>query len=294
MTNLFDPRTLSKMERLDLVARFVVEGFFSGRHMSPYRGFSTDFSQHRAYVPGDDTRRVDWKAYGRTERYYLREYQQETTLTAHILIDTSKSMAYSSGQLRKIEYAKMAAACLAYLVLDQQDTVSVMTFDSDIRPAIAPTSRMAALSDICEALMPIEPSGAGDVPAALHRAAELLVRRGVIVIISDLLSDPDATLKGLQHLSFAGHDCLAVQVLDHAERTFPFSGACVFKGLERGGRVFTDAGRLRKRYVAAMDAFQARLRQGCIAAQVDYLLADTSTDLDKILSAYLLSRGRHR
>jgi len=294
MTNLFDPRILSKMERLDLVARFVVEGFFSGRHASPYRGFSTDFSQHRQYSPGDDTRRIDWKAYGKTERYYLREYQQETTLTAHILVDTSKSMAYASGQLRKIEYAKMAAACLAYLVLDQQDSVSVIAFSDTLDLAISPTSRMAAFSDVCEALAPIEPEGAGDIPAALHQTAQVLKRRGVVIVISDFLSDVEAVVKGLQHLRFQGHDVLVVQVLDDAELTFPFSGATLFEGLETNASVLTDAARVRARYMAALAAFLETLRAGCVNSEIDYLLADTRENLDKVLVAYLLSRGKRR
>ena len=294
MTELFDPNILAKMERLDLVARFVVEGFFSGRHRSPYRGFSVEFSQHRAYTPGDDTRRIDWKAYGKTERYYLREYQQETTLTAHILVDTSKSMAYASGQLRKMEYAKMAAACLAFLVLDQQDSVSVMTFDEEVRMVMTPTSRMAAFADVCEALAPVEPRSKGDVAAALHHVAGAVKRRGVVVVISDFLSDVEATVKGLEHLSFQGHDCLAIQVLDQAEVGFPFSGNCLFEALEADARVFADAGRLRRQYLGALDAFLGRLRGGCVAAQVDYLLARTSESLDKVLVAYLLSRGKRR
>ena len=218
MTELFDPKILAKMERLDLLARFVVEGFFSGRHMSVYRGFSVEFSQHRQYTPGDDTRRIDWKAYGKTERYYLREYQQETTLTAHILVDTSRSMAYASGQLRKIEYAKMAAACLAFLILDQQDSVAVMTFDDAARMIMTPTSRMAAFADVCEALAPIEPRGDSNIAQALHRTAEGIGKKGVVVVVSDFLSGMEETVKGFEHLAFEGHDCLAIQVLDPAER----------------------------------------------------------------------------
>ncbi len=294
MANLFDPKMLSLMERLDLAARFVVEGFLSGRHKSPYRGFSVEFSQHRAYTPGDDTRHIDWKAYGKTERYYLREYQQETNLTAHILVDTSRSMAYSSGQLRKIEYAKMAAACLAFLVLDQQDSVSVMAFADDVRIAIAPTARQAAFVDVCEALAPIEPEGSGDIAAALHRAAGMFKKRGIVVVISDFLSDVDAVVKGLEHLRFAGHDCLVIQVLDTAETGFPFSGMTLFEGLEDGGRVFADAARIKREYLRALHEFMTKLRSGCVASQVDYLLAGTSESIDKVLAGYLLSRRGRR
>jgi uncharacterized protein (DUF58 family) len=282
------------MERLDIIARFVVEGFLSGRHESPFQGFSVEFSQHRAYAPGDDTRRIDWKAYGKTERYYVKQYQQETNLTAHVLVDTSRSMAYASEQLRKVEYAKMAAACLAYLILDQQDAVSVMSFSDDLRIAIAPTSRMAGFADVCEALATIEPAGAGDIPNALHQIAGMVRRRGIVIVISDFLADVDAVLKGFEHLRFAGHDCLAVHVLDHAEIFFPFSGTCLFEGLESESRVFTDAGQVKKHYVDAMHAFIARLRGGCVAAQVDYVLADTTSPIDKVLAGYLLARGRAR
>jgi uncharacterized protein (DUF58 family) len=294
MTNLFDPQTLSKLDKLDLVAKTVVEGFFSGRHASPYRGFSSEFIQHRQYTPGDDTRRIDWKAYGRTERYYLREHQQETNLTAHILVDTSRSMAYASGQLRKLEYAKMAAACLAYLVLDQQDSVAVMTFDGDVKMLATPTSLMAAFVDVCEALAPLEPRGDGDIARALHTVAEAVGRRGVIIVISDFLEKPDAIVKGIEHLAFEGHDCLVIQTLDPAERRFPFSGNCLFEGLERGARVLTDASRVKVRYLSAMDGFLAELRTGAVAAGADYLFAETSEGLDKVLAAYLLSREGRR
>lgn len=294
MTNLFDPQTLSRLERLDLVAKTVVEGFFSGRHASPYRGFSSEFMQHRQYTPGDDTRRIDWKAYGRTERYYLREHRQETNLTAHVLVDTSRSMAYASGQLRKLEYAKMAAACLAYLVLDQQDSVAVMTFDGDVKMLSAPTSRMDAFVDVCEALAPVEPRGDGDIARALHTVAEAVSRRGVIVVISDFLEKADAVVKGIEHIVFEGHDCLVIQVLDPAERAFPFSGYCLFDGLEGGKKVITDAARVKARYLSAMEAFLAELRTGAVAAGADYLYAVTSEGLDKVLAAYLLSREGRR
>jgi len=294
MSDLFDPKVLSRMERLDLVARFVVEGYLSGRHKSPYRGFSVEFSQHRAYAPGDDTRRIDWKVYGKTERYYMKEYQQETNLLAYILVDTSKSMAYASGQLRKIEYAKMAAACLAFLILDQQDSVGVMAFGDDLRVVMPPTAGGAAFSDICEAVSPLEPEGEGDIAGALHKMAQIFRRRGVVAVISDFLADADATLKGLEHLRFDGHDVIAIQVLDPAERTFPFSGTCVFEGLEGGGRVLTDAARIRRQYTRALEAFVDKLHSGCAAAQADHLLADTSESLDKVLAGYLLARGKRR
>jgi uncharacterized protein (DUF58 family) len=294
MSVVLDPKILSRMERLDLVARFVVEGFLSGRHKSPYRGYSVEFSQHRAYAPGDDSRHIDWKAYGKTERYYLKEYQQETNLIAHILVDVSKSMEYRNEHLAKIDYAKIAAASLAFLILDQQDMAGVYSFGNYLKVTTEPTGRMAAFYDMCEKLLSIGTAGEGQVAPALHQAAEMIKRRGVVVVISDFLSDVNETLRGLEHLRFEGHDVLALHVLDKAEIEFPFSGTCVFEGLEGGGSVLTDAPRIRKRYRGALDEFLEHLRSGCVRSQVDYLRTDTSQPLERILAAYLISRGRRR
>lgn len=291
MPNLLDPKILSKMERLDLAARFVVEGFFSGRHRSPYRGYSVEFSQHRAYVHGDDTRHIDWKAYGKTERLYLKEYQQETNLTATILLDISKSMSYRGENLSKIDYAKLAAAALAYLVLDQQDAVSVMSFTDRARPVVAPTGRMAAFYDICEALLTLELAGKGRIGEALDQTAALLRRRGVVIVISDFLDDPDETLKGLEHLCFDGHDVLALQVLDRDEIEFPLTGLYSFEGLEGGGRLLSDAARIRGAYTAALAEHVGRLESGCVRMQVDFVQASTADSLDAVLAAYLMSRA---
>ena len=294
MTHLFDPKVLARLERLDLLARFVVEGYLTGRHRSPYRGYSVEFSQHRAYTPGDDTRHIDWKAYGKTERYYLKEYQQETNLIAHIIVDTSKSMEYRGDFLSKIDYAKIAAASLAFLILDQQDMVSIMSFSESLKVAVEPTGRMAAFYDMCEKLLAFSPSGEGPLAPALHSAADLIKRRGVVVVISDFLSPIDDTMKGLEHLRFQGHEVLALQVLDRDETAFPFAGTVVFEGLEGGGKVFTDAARIRKTYASELEAFLTKLRAGCVRSQVDYLLAETSEPMDKVLSGYLLARSRRR
>ncbi len=292
MAKRLDAEVLGKMERLDLAARFIVEGFLSGGHRSPYKGFSVEFSQHRQYVAGDDTRHIDWKAYGKTERYYLKEYQQETNLRAVMLVDTSESMAFRGEGLSKLDYGKLAAAALTYVVLDQQDMVAVMGFADRVVPVTAPTGEMSAFYDMCEAMLSMECGGKGDVGAALHQAAGLLKRRGVVVVISDFLSDVGETVKGLEHLRFEGHDVIALQILDHAELEFDMRGMCLFEGLEGGGEVLADAGRVRGRYRAAMGEFLETLQAGCVRTQADYLLADTSESLDKVLAAYLLARGR--
>jgi len=290
MPDLLDPKILSKMQRLDLAARFVVEGFFSGRHRSPYRGYSVEFSQHRQYVHGDDTRHIDWKAYAKTGRLYLKQYHRETNLCATILLDTSRSMSYRGDHLSKIDYAKLAAAALAFLVLDQQDAVSVTAFTDRPSPVVAPTAGMAAFYDICEALLTVAVGGGSDIGAALHEATGLLKRRGVVIVISDFLGDPDATLTGLEHLRFDGHDVLALQVLDRDEIDFPLRGVCSFEGLEGGGRILTDAARIRGAYRAALAAHQETLRSGCTRMRVDMVTASTSESLDALLAAYLMSR----
>jgi uncharacterized protein (DUF58 family) len=203
-------------------------------------------------------------------------------------------MSYRGEFLSKIDYAKLAAASLAFLILDQQDSVSVMSFAESLTPIIAPTASQAAFFDICEAMLPLETGGESDVGGALEAVAGLLTRRGVVVVISDFLSDVPATVKGLEHLRFEGHDVLAFQVLDHDEVDFPLAGLCAFEGLEGGRRVLTDAARVRSAYRGALNSFLEELRAGCVRAQVDHVLASTSESLDKVLSAYLLARSGGR
>lgn len=291
MAGLLDPRILSAMERLDLAARFVVDGFLSGRHKSPMHGYSVEFSQHRQYVHGDDVRHIDWKAYGKTGRYYLKQYHKETNLTATILLDTSASMAYRGEGLSKIDYAKLAAASLAFLVLDQRDRIALLHFAEKLTPVVAPTSNAGGFFDVCESVLQLPTGGESNVGAALHEAAGMLPRRGIVIVISDFLSNVDEIQKGLEHLAFEGHDCLALQVLAHDEVEFGFSGVVRFEALEGAGSIVTDAAQVRRAYKEALSGFLEHLRSATLAARSDYCLTATNESLDKALTAYLLARA---
>jgi len=291
MSTLPDPEILSKLERLDLAARRVVEGFLAGRHRSPYRGFSVEFARHRQYVPGDDTRHIDWKAWAKTERLYLKQYHQETNLTASILVDTSRSMAYRGRFLSKLDRARLAAASLLFLILDQRDSAAVHRFADHLEEVTPQTSHPAAFYDCCERLLALEAAGEGAAGPALEELAGRLSRRGVVIVISDLFAEPAETLRAVRRLAFNGHDVLALQVLDRDEREFPLRGPCLFESLEGSGTVRADARRLRAGYLRALGKFQEHLHRGFRAAGADLLTTDTSEPLDAALAAYLAARA---
>jgi len=291
-----DPHTLSRIERLDLKARYVVEGFISGMHRSPYRGFSVEFAQHRGYVPGDDLKHLDWRVYAKSERYYVKQYEEETNLVAHILMDASESMAYgsprSAGRMSKLEYAKLITASLSYLILGQSDAVAVGVFDRDIKEYVERSTNEAHIHRICSVLERLAPEKKTDIGGILKRFAERIRRRGVIVLISDLFDDVDGVMAGIRRLRFGGHEVVVFHLLDEYELTFPFEGLIQFKGLEETGEALCHPRMLRKHYLEELGRYLARLRAGCRRAQVDYVQVDTSTPVDVVLSAYLASRYR--
>ena len=293
------PEALAQLGRLSLIARGVVEGFITGLHRSPYHGFSVEFSEHREYVPGDNPRDLDWLALARTDRYYIKRYEEETNLRAHILLDCSASMGYrySSGKLTKLEYGCYLAAALAFLMIRQQDPVGLVLFDEQIRSFLPPRASTLHLNRLLQRLESIEPANRTGLGETFHDLAERIKRRGLIVIISDLL-DRDAiereVMRGLRHFRHKKHEVLLFHVLDSAELDFPFGRLSEFEDMETGERLQADPAYVREGYRRGLQEFLDSYRRDCAAGNIDYVLANTSTPYDWLLRAYLDKRKRVR
>lgn len=291
------PGTLQRLKPLDLVARELVEGVRVGVHKSPLKGFSTEFAQHRQYVPGDELKHVDWRVYGRSGRYYVKLFEAETNFDANILLDASTSMRFAGGGiegLSKLEYAKYAAAAMAYLIADQRDAVGLGVFDSELRTYIEPSSSMAAVRRIASELEAVEPQPKTDIGSILHEFARRMKRRGVVILFSDLFDQEEALLKGLEHLRHRGHNVIVFHVLDGDELHFPFTGNARFNDLEGDDQVLADPRRIRAAYLRELESFTNRIRLACERTRVDYVLADTSKPIEALLSGYLVNRQNGR
>jgi len=287
-----DPEILQKIGSLDLVAREVVEGTRVGMHKSPLRGFSTEFVQHRPYVHGDSLRHIDWRVYGRTGRYYIKLFEAETNFTANLLLDASSSMRYSSGRLSKLEYAKYTAASLAYLILQQRDSVGLAVFDSELRRYIEPKGTMGIIRNIAQELADAHDEPRTNIASQLHEFARRIPRRGIVILFSDLFDHVDGFLAGLDHLRFQGHNVIVFHILDPDELRFPFDGSWKFKGLELDGQIITQPKRIRAAYLEELRKFLRKIKLSCERSRVDYVLVDTSRPVDVVLSAYLVARLR--
>jgi len=285
-----DPEILQKLGDLELIAREVVEGLRVGHHRSPLHGFSTEFAHHRQYAPGDPIRDLDWRVYGRTDRYYTKLYEAETNFDCHILIDASASMNYASGKVSKLEYAKFLAASLAYLVLKQRDSVGLSVFDSEVRAYLPPRSAMGIILEIDKLLRDIVPTPRSSVAEQLHDIALLMKRRSFVILISDLLADVDDILAGLDRLRFDGHNVVVFHTLDPYEIEFPFKGTWRFEGLEAEPELITQPERIREDYLASFNSYLDALRTGCVGSHVDYTTVDTSHPLDAVLSEFFFRR----
>ena len=298
---LLDPDALAKIHRLELLARGVVEGFVAGRHRSPYKGFSVEFAEHRQYAPGDDIRDLDWRAYGKSDRYYVKQYVEETNLRATILLDASGSMGYRGNlaaradgrMLSKFEYARCLAASLAHLMIHQQDAVGLLTFDTQIRGHIPPRSRPGHLRVLLGELAAAGCGGETAIAPILHDIAQRSHRRGLMVVISDLLDDPGEILRALHHFRHRRHEVMVLHVLAEEELTFPFEQFTEFSDLERpAGRQHVDGRAIRAEYLDQFRRHVARLQQGCGRMNVDYVQLSTRSDFDVALSAYLAERAK--
>jgi uncharacterized protein (DUF58 family) len=290
--SLLDADALSRAERLGLQARYVVEGYLAGEHKSPFRGFAIEFTQHREYAPGDDLRHLDWKVYGRTDRYYLKQYEQETNFVAHILLDASESMRYGSGATSKLLYGKQLAACLAYLILRRRDATAVSLFDNGIRQSVPRTGSLGMMPTILQTLAAAEPVSTTRIASVLHDMAGLIHRKGIVILISDLFDDEGQILDGIQHLRFGGNEVIVFHVLDPWELEFPFKGLMEFEGLEAIPRILTRPLEIRKSYLREIEAFRARVREGCERNQSHYVLMNTAQPLHEALGGYLAFRLR--
>ena len=289
--NVIDPGIISRVAKIDLRARMVVEGYVSGLHRSPYKGFSVEFAEHREYVPGDDLRYLDWKVFGKSDRYYIKQYEEETNLVCHLLLDVSESMDFTTATITKHQYALTVVAALAYLVVKQHDAVGMVLFDDAVRNTVQPGSHQGQLRRVFSMLEETEPGGETSVGKVLARVADRVRRRGLVVLVSDLLGDIEEVLQGLRRIRSRGHDVIVFHVLDPAERTFPFERMTLFEGLESHPDLLADPKSLRAAYLAAMEDFTSRLRAGCLAERIDLVELDTSTPLDVALSSYLARRA---
>lgn len=287
-----DPQALAKLQGLELRARSIVEGYVTGVHKSPYHGFSVEFAEHREYVPGDDLRYVDWKAFGKTDRIYLKQYEEETNLVAYLVLDVSESMAYKSDDapMSKLDYARSVAAALSYLVLQQQDGVGLTTFDREVRAIIRPSSHPSHLKQVLHTMEQSPTTNKTAIGPIFHELAERFKKRGVVVVLSDLFDDVATTLAGLKHFRHRRHEVVLFHVLDPAELEFPFRSMTMFKGLEQFPELLVDPPALRKAYLAEFDAFVKSVKVGCHARQIDYVQLRTDQPLDRALSTYLVTR----
>jgi uncharacterized protein (DUF58 family) len=290
--NYFDPKVLAGIANLYLRARWVVEGMMSGIHRSRAKGFSVEFEEHREYSPGDEIRRIDWKALGKFDRYFIKEYEDETNLRAYLLLDASASMNYASDGITKFDYACTLMASLAYLILKQQDAAGVVTFSNRIENFIPPRAKRDYLTQILHALENRGPGGETDVGRILDDIAGQIKRRGLIVLVSDLLDEPAAILKGLRQFRFKGNDVIVFHLLDPAELTLPFDGNILFEDLEAASlQVVTDPRAIRSTYQQVVQEFINDMRKQCHDNAIDYQLISTATPLDQALASYLSWRG---
>jgi uncharacterized protein (DUF58 family) len=287
-----DPRVLARLDGLRLTARRTVEGYVAGVHHSPDRGVSIEFAEHREYAPGDDLRRLDWKVFGRTDKYYLKQFEEETNLVCYVFLDTSRSMEYRSEEAAesKLDYARRLAACLSYVVLRKQDSVCLVTFDEAIRAIVGPSGNPSHLGQILQVMDETTPGRKTAAAIVFHALAERFKRRGVVVVISDFLDDVDAMIGGLAHLRHRRHEVMLFHVLDPAEVEFRFDETTLFDGLEQEPAVLVEPRALRKAYLRRFDRFVRQLKQGCRMHQIDYVAMRTDRPVDVALSELLAAR----
>lgn len=289
------PDTVAKLRGLNLRARSIVAGFISGMHRSAYHGFSVEFAEHRQYVPGDDTRYIDWRIFGRADRLYIKEYEEETNLRCNILLDASKSMAYGGPDANKgrtkFEYGATLAAHLAYLLISQQDAAGLITFDHEIRERLPSATGKRQLNDMLTLLEGSQPDAQTDVKLLFHRLAEELRKRSMVILISDLLADPDEIVDGLEHICFAGHELIVFHVMDHHEWTLPFIEDIRFEGLEDDAELLVDPQSLQASYVRAVERFRTRVESTCLRHKADYIPVDTRDPVNVVLTGYLARRA---
>ncbi|MCZ6819819.1 MAG: DUF58 domain-containing protein [Calditrichaeota bacterium] len=287
-----NPEILSKLSSMELRARLVVEGFITGLHKSPYHGFSVEFAEHRQYMPGDDIKHIDWKVYGKTDRFYVKQFEEETNLKSYLLLDASASMGYKSNGVSKLEYASYLASALAYLMLRQRDAVGLVTFDEKIRRYLPPRSVTTYLNQILLELDKTKHSAKTDIAGALHQMAERIKRRGLLILFSDLLDDPQRVMSGLRHFRHNKHEVIVFHILDPLELSFDFKQDAVFKDMEMGEEINTQPWHIMEDYQRQVAQFNKSYKKFCLEHQIEYVSLDTSQNYGRALLEYLQKRKR--
>lgn len=285
------PDVIQQVKRLDLKARFIVQGFLAGLHSSPYHGFSAEFSEHRKYEWGDDLRMIDWNVYGKTDRFYVKKYQAETNLDCYLLVDCSASMGYAGGdRMTKMDYAICLAAALGTMAIGQQDAVGLLTFDSRVRSFLPPKTKRSHLLNLLGQLARTTPAGETDLAAALHDAAARIKKRGLVVLLSDLLGEQEKVVEALHHLRFGGHDLIVFQVLDASEVRFDFDGPVRFEDPETAEQVDANPQAIRAAYLQALQEFIDEYRRQCQGVRADFVTVHNAMTFDTALVEFLVNR----
>jgi len=286
------PETVARLNNMHLRARLVVEGYLVGQHKSPYHGFSVEFAEHRAYGPGDDIRHLDWKLYGKTDRYYIKQYEEETNVRSYIILDISASMTYGSHSVTKLDYARFLSAALSYLMLNQRDGVGLILFDETIRQFVPPHSTPGHLNTVLKYLDQIEPGPDTHIGNVLHTLAERIKKRGLVILISDLFDDVEATLSGLKHFRHNKQEVIVFQILDRNEIEFQFNHRTRFRDLETGKTITTEPWLIREAYQKTIQEYRNRLQRTCHRRKIDFIPLFTDQSLDLALNEYLQKRKR--
>jgi uncharacterized protein (DUF58 family) len=287
------PDAVARIARLELVARNIVEGFLSGQHRSPYFGQSIDFAQHREYAPGDDVRRIDWKVWSKTDRLYIKEYEEETNLKCTIILDSSKSMRYGEADgWSKFDYAATTAASMAYLMQHQQDAVGLVTFSNKIEKNLKPSSHPSHLKMLLHELEQVVPEEKTDVADVFQQLANQIRTRGMVILISDLFLDPQQLTRALQQFRLRRHEVVVFHIMHDDELTFPFQDNTLFRGLEMDAQLHTEPRALRRAYLDAVEAYMEKIRKACATTGVDHVLINTAKPLDAVLATYLNFRTK--
>ncbi|MCX6121761.1 MAG: DUF58 domain-containing protein [Ignavibacteriales bacterium] len=287
------PAVVAQLANMELRARLVVEGFITGLHRSPYHGFSVEFTEHRQYMPGDEIKHIDWKAYGKTDRFYIKQFEEETNLKSYLIVDASRSMDYASkGNLKKFEYASYVAAALSFLMIEQRDAVGLTLFDEGIRVSLPPRATRSYLKEILKELESAKPAKKTGTSASLNLIAEQIKRRGLVIVLSDLFDTPESVMTALKHFRHKGHEVVVMQILDPLERSFAFDGDAIFKDLETQEELMTQPWHIQTAYRQSMQEFLDFYKRQCRDNNIDYVLLDTSTPFDKALFEYLNKRKR--
>jgi uncharacterized protein (DUF58 family) len=288
------PDVIAKVARLDLKAKFIVEGYLSGLHASPFQGFSVEFSEHRKYSQGDDLRSIDWNVYAKTDRYYVKKFEAETNMECTLVVDSSASMGYAYGAgVTKLEYSIYIAAALGYMMVHQQDSVGLAVCGTSVEVFMPAKSKRAHLVNLLARLANVRPGGKTGLAAAIHQIAEMVTKRGLVVIFSDLLTDEEELLQSIHHLKFRGHDVIVFHVLDAAEAHFPFEGVAKFRDVEGPTEIEVDPQSVRAAYLEELERFRAAIKERLSRVHIDYVPLDTSMPFDKALTSFLANRSQY-